>query len=245
MVDTSLLTIFCAWLIGGFVANVTGIGGALVSVPIVASVLPMHDLIPVSCVVNVAMSGCVFFSNYRYCQWRAVLPILIGSLPGIVLGILVLKFVSGSTLQIATGFFLLFYVIWQYTKRHSAPHPESWLTASIAGAASGTVGTAISFGGPPAAMYALHVGWNPRQTLGTLGGFFFVKDALTCVAQAYEGFITAQTLHYAAYGVSAAILGAVLAYPLTRFIKVDMFRRLLLGVLLISAVVCIMRGINA
>ena len=55
--DFPSVIVFIAWLLGGFVSGLTGIGGAMLAVPLAAMFIPMHDVILLSCILNLAMDG--------------------------------------------------------------------------------------------------------------------------------------------------------------------------------------------
>ena len=57
--DFPSVIVFIAWLLGGFVSGLTGIGGAMLAVPLAAMFIPMHDVILLSCILNLAMDGTV------------------------------------------------------------------------------------------------------------------------------------------------------------------------------------------
>lgn len=115
MPDPIYIMVFCAWFVGGFVSGVSGIGGAMVAVPVAAMFIPMHDLIPLSCILNVIMDGCIACMHFRHCRVSALWPMLVGSIPGAIIGLFILQFVSGAILQGAVGALLLYYVYWQQT----------------------------------------------------------------------------------------------------------------------------------
>ncbi|NJB69146.1 hypothetical protein GGQ74_002843 [Desulfobaculum xiamenense] len=242
MPDSVSILVFCAWLVGGFVSGVSGIGGAMVAVPVAATVIPMHELIPLSCILNVVMDGCIACMHFRHCKVSALWPMLVGSLPGAVIGLFILKFVSGAVLQGAVGALLLYYVYWQHTFRVTQVHAESWGKGGAAGFGAGLLGTAISFDGPPVGAYGLYMGWNPRVFLGTLGVFFIIRGTMTCVLQAGAGLYTPDVLHYALYGVPATMIGTLCAFPVVRHINVATFRRVLMAVIVMAGLVCLGRS---
>lgn len=237
------LLVFGAWFVGGFVSGVSGIGGAMVAVPVAAMVIPMHELIPLSCILNVVMDGCIACMHFRYCRVSAMWPMLAGSVPGAIVGLYILQLVSGPVLQGGVGVLLLYYVYWQYSFRLKSAPGESWARGSAAGFGAGLLGTAISFDGPPVGAYGLYAGWHPRVFLGTLGVFFVIRGTMTCVLQAGAGLYTPALFDYALYGVPATILGTVCAFPVVRHINVDTFRRVLQGVIALAGLVCLGRAL--
>ncbi|WP_243547045.1 sulfite exporter TauE/SafE family protein [Pseudodesulfovibrio tunisiensis] len=243
MPDFLSLLVFCAWFAGGFVSGVSGIGGALVAVPVAAMFIPMHEVIPLSCLLNVVMDGCIACMHFRHCRVSALWPMLVGSLPGAFAGLFILQIVSGSILQGGVGALLLYYVYWQSTFKVKQTHPESWTRGGAAGFGAGLLGTAISFDGPPIGAYGLYVGWSPRVFLGTLGVFFVLRGTMTCVLQASAGMYTPALLDYAMYGVPATMLGTLCAFPVVKRINVETFRRVLTVVIALAGLVCLGRSL--
>jgi len=243
MFETTHLSVFLLWLVGGFVSGVSGIGGAMVAVPIAATFIPMHELIPLSCILNVVMDGCIACMHFRHCRRSALWPMLAGTLPGAFAGLYILKVVSSPVLQGAVGVLLLYYVYWQCTFRVKKVHSESWSRGSAAGFGASLLGTAISFDGPPIGAYGLYVGWSPRVFLGTLGVYFVLRGTLTCVLQAGAGLYTPAVLDYSMYGIPATMLGTTLALPVVKHINQILFRRVLLGVIVLAGIVCLVRSL--
>ena len=184
--DFPSVIVFIAWLLGGFVSGLTGIGGAMLAVPLAAMFIPMHDVILLSCILNLAMDGTLTCMYLRHCRFSALAPLLAGAIPGAFIGLVILQAVSGRILQGGVGLLLLSYVCWQFFARRSGRERSSWAVGSIAGLGAGVLGTAISFDGPPAGAYALWCGWEPRQALGTLGVFFVrFRPGRGCILSRY------------------------------------------------------------
>lgn len=242
--DTTSLIVFLCWFAGGFVSGLTGIGGAMVAVPAAALVLPMHVVIPLSCILNAAMDGSLACMHFRHCRVKALWPLLVGALPGSFAGLYILQMVSDAVLQGAVGVLLVFYVLWQRVARAGSRKEDSWILGGTAGFGAGLLGTAISFDGPPAGAYALYRGWSPREVLGTLGVFFLVRSLFTCLLQAQAGFYTPQVLGYAMYGIPACMLGAVCAFPVVKRIRVELFRRALMAVIAVAGLVCLWQALR-
>ncbi|SDL29807.1 hypothetical protein SAMN05660337_2555 [Maridesulfovibrio ferrireducens] len=242
MPDSISIFVFFAWLIGGFVSGVSGIGGAMVAVPIASIFIPMHELIPLSCILNVVMDGCIACMHFRYCRVSALWPMLVGSLPGAFAGLFILQYVSGAILQGGVGALLLYYVYWQHTYKVKEARKESWSRGGAAGFGAGLLGTAISFDGPPIGAYGLYVGWQPRVFLGTLGVFFVIRGTMTCALQFGAGLYTPHVLEYAMYGVPATIIGTLCAFPVVKHINLATFRRVLMCIIVLAGSVCILRS---
>lgn len=147
--DPLCLLVAACWFAGGFVSGLTGIGGAMVAVPIAAMFIPMHEIIPLSCILNVAMDGSLAVLYFRHCRVSALGPLLLGAIPGSFVGLYILQMVSGNILQGAVGLLLIFYVWWQQVAKAGSRKKDSWLAGGAAGFGAGMLGTAISSTGHP------------------------------------------------------------------------------------------------
>lgn len=239
--DGITLIVCLTWFVGGFVSGVSGIGGAMVALPVVAMFLPMHETIVLTCLLNVIMDGCIAAMHFRHCRFSSFWPMMLGAIPGSVLGLYVLKLFPGEVLQVGVGLMLLFFVYWQRCSRIQA-RGESRPLGCAAGFGAGLLGTSISFDGPPIAAYGLYAGWEPRVYLGTLGVFFVIRGLITCALQAGAGFYSSEVVHYALYAAPAVMLGTLCSFPVVRHIRVEIFRRVLMGIIACAAVVCLLRS---
>ena len=240
--DIPVLMVVLAWFAGGFISGASGIGGAMIALPIAALFIPIQDVIALSCILNLAMDGMITAMHFRHCKVRALFPLFAGAIPGSVIGLFILQMVPGSMLQGMTGVLLLLFVLWQIRGAVSPQGGESWIKGGLAGFTSGVLGSAISFDGPPVGAYGLYAGWPPRVFLGTLGVFFVIRASLTCVLQAGAGLYTQEVLRYAAYGLPATVLGTLCAFPFAKRINPEPFRKVLQGIIAIAASVCIWRA---
>lgn len=238
--DIVTLIVCMSWLLGGFVSGVSGIGGAMVALPMVSMFLPMHETIVLTCLLNVIMDSSIAIMHIKYCRFSSLLSLLLGAIPGSVLGLYVLKIFSGEVLQVGVGILLLFFVYWQHHSRIQA-RGESTTLACAAGFGAGLLGTSISFGGPPVGVYGLYAGWEPRVYLGTLSVFFAIRGAITCLLQAWAGFYTPDVIHYACYAAPAVMLGTLLSFPVVQHIRVEAFRRWLTFIIAAAAMMCLLR----
>lgn len=219
MPEATDLFVFFAWILGGFVSGVSGIGGAMVAFPLLALVIPVHQLIALTCIINVVMDGCLASMHFRHCRLSSLWPMLAGSVPGSFAGLYILQICSGAVLQGAVGLLLLYYVYWQMTYRAAqgpVSHPQM-------------LGAAAGFG---------------AGLLGTLGVFFVLRATVTLVLQGMAGFYTPTVLTCAMYGAPGVILGTCIAFPVVKHISQQAFRKVLLCVIAVAGLVCLVRALG-
>lgn len=244
MPDALDIFVFVCWFAGGFVSGVSGIGGTMFAFPFLALAIPMHALIPLSCLVCFFKDACMIAMHVRFCRFDAMPWLLLGAVPGSFAGVYLLQICSGAVLQGAVGLLLLYYVYWQKTfrARGTIAHPRA--LGAVAGFGSGLLGTAIAFDGPPVGAYGLCMGWEPRVLLGTLGVFFVLRATVTLVLQGMAGFYTPTVLTCAMYGAPGVILGTCIAFPVVKHISQQAFRKVLLCVIAVAGLVCLVRALG-
>ena len=57
--DTPVLVVVIAWFVGGFVSGASGIGGAMIALPLAALFIPIQTVIVLSCILNLVMDGAI------------------------------------------------------------------------------------------------------------------------------------------------------------------------------------------
>ncbi len=244
MSDMGILIVAAAWFLGGFINGVSGVGAAMVALPLVTSVMDMQEAVPSSCLIGSIVAAYIAWIYRRDCHIISVWPMLLGCLPGVLTGVWVLKFVPGSWLQAGLGSLLLVYIFWQYFFIPSVRYRESQALGLLAGFGAGFANGAVSFSGPPVVMYALMVGWNKETTRGNLGAFFLAIAIVTCSALAFTGFFTPTTLTAVKYGAPGAILGLLTSIPVAQKIPEKQFKIILQLIIIFAAFICIYRAIS-
>lgn len=124
-------------------------------------------------------------------------------------------------------------------------HPESVRGCAVSGFASGFANAAISFSGPPVAIYALYVGWDKDTTRGTLSLYFLGISICTCIVQAAAGLYTPVVVKAALWGMPGALVGLVVSLPVARFVRESVFQGILLVMIAFAGSVCIIRAVKS
>ena len=241
--DIAGLGVFVVWLLAGFICGIAGLGGAMVGVPIISLFVPLRVVVPLSCLLTLCIDTSLTFLHFRYCNWRSLVPMLAGMVPGAFLGLKLLLFLPETTILASVGFFLLLVVVWQCLAKHvSEPRNDFFPVGFGAGFAAGTLGSSTSFNGPPSAAYAMYMGWPPRRAVGTLSAFYAVSECFTCGIMWHSGLYTPEVLHLVVYGIPGVLLGAVLAVPVIKRMDTRRFLRVLRVIIVIAAILCLRKA---
>jgi uncharacterized membrane protein YfcA len=162
------------------VQGVVGFGSNLLSVPVVALIVPAA--LPGAMVVpGIPMAVGMAVTERDHIDWRGSRFLLLGRVPGTAVGVAVVAAVSTDALSIVVGVIVIAAVVLSVVASHLHPGitPRS---ACATGVATGVTGTAAAIDGPPLALLYQH---DPapvfRSTLATqfaLGTVFTITGLL-------------------------------------------------------------------
>jgi uncharacterized protein len=172
-------------------------------------------------------------------DWPGVRWLMVGRLPGTVLGAVVVATVATSTLSVVTGVSVLVAVA---LSAASLTVPLTRTAIAATGLASGTMGTATSIGGPPLALlYQHHEGRVLRSTLAvTIGIGTVVSLVGLVVARAVAGW----QVVLAAALLPGVLSGFLVGRAVSRRVDGRWLRPAVLVFAAVSALVAIARGLG-
>ncbi len=232
----------CIWAAAGFVNGISGMGAALMAVPLMTLFMDIRLIVPLSCILVTVLSSTLAIKYRQEFHVRIVLPALLGAVPGAVLGTAVLKTVSPVILEVVMAVFLISYVLWSFCRSFSVSEERnSTALGAVCGFFSGFFGSTISFTGPPLAIYILYTGWKQQKALGALGSALIIITGTSCLSHYAAGLYTSEFITYLCIGAPAGIAGMLASFPFIKYITQETFRKILLLVIGFAGFVCLGR----
>ncbi len=234
--NTTTMIIAGAWCFGAFINGLTGMGGALVSLPIISLVVHSKAVIVISLLAGSVVGLMSFLMYMKYINVREVLSFWGAALPGIVLGSWTLKIVDLEILQMLLAILITIDIIVQLVQEWlgTCMAPRS-VMKYLCGFFTGFFNGSLGIGGPIMAIYASLMCMEKNAARG-----FFCSSVpsqfITVGIAGYNGLISMSVLQTTAWVIPAVVLGFFLAWPLARRIRQETFRIALLLLLGVSAV---------
>ncbi|MCP4119419.1 MAG: sulfite exporter TauE/SafE family protein [Desulfobacteraceae bacterium] len=222
-----LVFIMFGWFAGGFINGVAGFGAAMIAMPLIAPFMDLSVAVP-SCTLIVLTLNCqVGWTFRKYIQWNYVKGIFIGAIPGVILSVVVLKYVSETYLKAGMGAFIAVYALWSLHADKGGKRTISPAWGYLSGILSSALGMAFGFNGPPLAAYIAYSGCPAQAVKGILGAGFIITGVFIVAAKAVTGLITPTVL--LTYGVAtpAVILGSRLGIWVSSFLNEHSYRKVL------------------
>jgi uncharacterized protein len=192
-----------ATLVGATIQGSIGFGMNLVTVPALALTVP--EALPVAVIVlGLPISLAMLRHELADVDRAGISWIILGRIPGTVLGAWIVATVSTGTLQLVVGLVLLAIVLSSFV---APPIPVVPASQAITGAVSGVTGTAAGIGGPPlAVLYQRHTGPAIRATLSAS---FLIGTVLSLAMLGVSGSVGTDQLALGA-GLTPFVLAGVL-----------------------------------
>jgi uncharacterized membrane protein YfcA len=192
---------FLATFAGAVVQGSIGFGLSLLSAPFIVLVAPAA--LPGAAVL-VSMPGTAsLWVRERHAVDRPALRwMLLGAIPGTVVGLAIVIAVDADTLAVIVGAITLTSVGLSLLRLHLQVTPGS---SFVAGTISNIFGTASSVGGPPVALLLQH--HRGPSARATLGAFFTLSSVASVVGYVLADELRSYQITYALVLLPAVLIG--------------------------------------
>ncbi len=240
-----MLLVWGAVCIGGsaVVGGATGFGASLIAAPFMLLAGYNVPQVVVICLVTTGVSR--FTAAFRLrdkIDWRRVMLLVLGSVPGAFAGALMLPLLPEQQLKRAVGVGVVLCGIGMASARLSRPYIPSVPTQVFAGALSGFLSTTTSLNGPPVALLLTRAAARPLSFIADLAVYFTVTNALSLVILAGWGEVPTDVLWPTLpVLVTIAVIGNGLGHRIAQRLPAHTFRTAVLGlVILVGALTAVL-----
>jgi uncharacterized membrane protein YfcA len=212
--------------------TVTGFGSALVSMALLTQILGIQVAAPLVALMAGTIELVLLVRYRQALKLSAVWRIAVASVVGIPLGLWALRSVSERVVLAVLGLVIIGYAVYALASpRLPEIKQPGW--AFGFGFLAGLLGGAYNVSGPPAILYGSSQRWSPAEFKSNLQGFFLLNDALVIAGHALSSHLTPIVWGNFCIAVPAIALGLVAGLVLERFINPAVFRRMVLGLLIL------------
>jgi uncharacterized protein len=161
------------------VRSAFGFGEALVAVPLLAFVLPLTVATPLAVLLSVTVAAIVVIQDHQSIHLRSAAWLLLATLPGLPVGLLLLRAGHQSLLKAALGALILAFSLVSLSGRTLARVRSGGFGSLLAcGFTAGILGGAYGMNGPPLVIYGAMRRWTPQQFRATLQAYFLPASLL-------------------------------------------------------------------
>ena len=220
------LAIAAVALIAAAVNGGLGYGFSSITVPAALLVYAGRVLNPALVLIELFINALAIVANRRSLRavWPRMPPLLVGIVPGVIAGSLLLAHADPGRLKLLT-FSLLLPLILLQVAGVRRPIRRERIAAVPAGVGLGVLYGATTISGPPLALIFNNQGLRKEEFRAALSIFRLAESACTLVAYLALGMFTRPALALAGQLAPAVLVGVPLGYLALRGVAPEPFRR--------------------
>jgi hypothetical protein len=214
-------------LFAAIVNGALGYGFSSITVPLALLFLANRVLNPAMVLIEVPLNAYVLWVNRPALPsvWRRLLPIVIGLLPGIALGTLIVAQVNPARLRFFTFVALLPLILLQAAGYRRPIQSERSVGFGFGGAL-GMLYAVTTISGPPLAVMLNNQGFAKRDFRAALGYIRLAESSFTAIAYASAGLYTTRSFALIPAILPSVIIGVPIGAWLIRHLRSETFRRI-------------------
>jgi uncharacterized membrane protein YfcA len=239
-VTFTLLAAFAIVAVAAAAQAVTGFGFALLSVPLLALVVPIQDAVVAGSLASLALTTGISVRERAHVRWRTTGILLAVAVLGMPLGYWMLTSLPGRGLTAVVGASVLVstWLVWRRPTISGGP-----VAVGAVGFLVGVLTTATGTNGPPMVAAFQSMGFPPRTFRATLAAVFTGCGLVGCGMFAVGGDINRTALLIWAASVPAIAAGFLAGDRVFRRMDAARFRVVVLAALVIASIITIARAI--
>jgi uncharacterized membrane protein YfcA len=224
---------FAIAALAAFAQSVSGFGSALVAVPLLSVLAGPRAAVVTITALSIAMTALATARERRHVQWRVAGTLAATGLIGMPVGLLLLTSLGPRPLTLLIAALVLVVTVMLASGWSAQPGP--WARRS-AGVLSGAMLTSTGMNGPPLVITLHALRLRADAFRATLQAVFCVQDVAAVAGFVAVGQLNRTVLVAVAAGLPGLPMGWLLGDRVFTRIDQHVFRRVVLGMLVVSAV---------
>ncbi len=225
--DPALIVVAGIALCAAFVNGAIGYGFSSLTVPLALVFFTNRVLNPAVVLIEVLVNFYVLFINRHgvAAAWRRVFPILIGLVPGIAFGALILASLHPGWVKLATYAVILPLILVQ-AAGWRRPLRSTWLIGLPFGSALGVLYSVTTISGPPLAILFNNQGLVKEEFRAGLALVRVIESSVTAMVYYQLGLFVMESADLLLAFIPSALIGIPLGAFLLRGVDAETFRRI-------------------
>lgn len=221
--------------VASFVRSTFGFGEALISVPVLALIIPVRVAAPLAVLASITVAAMVVAQDWKHVHVFSAGRLVISSLLGIPVGLWLLKSGSDALAKAVLGVVILGFSLYSLRRGEAGELSDDRL-AWVFGFAAGVLGGAYGMNGPPLVVYGALRRWSPVRFRATLQGYFLFASAVVMCGFWDVGLWTRDVSRFYAWSLPGVIVAVLLGRIANRRMESRRYYRFVfVGLALIGA----------
>ena len=241
----TLIVTALACFIGAAFAGAVGVGGAMISLPIMIFVMPSSTAVLICCAVglwNVLLQSYAYRkdSSFSDIKWLAL-----GTIPGVFIGVCILKYAPIKILQLIVCIFILIFIIIKLLiKNKNFKSCDSISFDVTAGLVCGIVAASVGMEGAILSIYVMLKNWSSNRMRGNMSLYLIVAVAWAIISQLLAGLYTIEIIPLICTGIAGSTAGVILGVKVGKRLNSAGLSKILLCFLCAIVIVLLYKAIT-
>jgi uncharacterized membrane protein YfcA len=224
------------------VRSTLGFGDALLAMPLLAMLLGIRTATPLVAMAASTIALLILLQDWRKADFRSAGRLILFTLPGIPFGLLFLKTINETAINLVLAGLLILFSLLQLL-RPRLWHLDNDRYAFPFGFVAGLLGGAYNTNGPPAILYAVLRGWDPGKFRATLQGYFLPTGGAILIGHGLGGLWTGQVVGLYLWSLPAIAAAVFLGTRIHRAVPAGRFQLWVYLALLVLGSVLLLRSL--
>jgi len=238
-----LLPVCLIAVLAAFIQGLSGFGSVLVALPLLVLYLDVRMAVPLVSLWGMAINLLLLLDLWRQIRVVRVLPLTLAALPGIPLGVYLLRHLPPRFLELLLSLLLLGFAGYFFLARpRTRELGRGWEVA--AGFFSGCLGGSLAASGPPVIIYTALQPWGKDDIKATLTGYFFLSGVFILGAQAVNRFFTREVLFYGLISIPFILLGFLVGLVGYRRLDTHRYRQVIIGLISLLGLLTLVKALS-
>ncbi|ACS78775.1 sulfite exporter TauE/SafE family protein [Maridesulfovibrio salexigens] len=226
----------------GMVQGLTGFGQALLAMPLLALIVDIKLAVPVCTLCGLVINMDMTHRLRKSLDRAKILPLILGSIPGSILGTMMLKEINGDYIRVFLGFLIAGFAAYSLLARTPKFNiSNKW--GYLSGFLTGSIAAAVSAGGPPSIIYASIQGWKKDTVKATLVSLFLFSGILAAVGHLISGLTTFLAFKLVLASVLPIFAGTYIGNKLSNRLSDEFYSRIVMTLLVIMGLMLIFQNV--
>lgn len=222
-----LLALAAITLLAATVNGALGYGFSSITVPLALLFLSNRVLNPALVLIEVPLNAYVLWLNRNAVPsvWRRVMPMVLGLVPGVIVGTLLVSRVNPDWLKLYTFVTLLPLILMQAGGLRKPIRSER-SAGLLFGGALGVLYSVTTISGPPLAIALNNQGLAKREFRAALAVVRLAESTMTAIAYLYAGLFLRASFNLLPWIVPTVLIGVPIGTRVIQHMRPETFRRI-------------------
>jgi len=222
-------------LIAGFIQGLTSFGLSIVAIPLLIRIIPLQEVVPIIIVLALLTNTLVLFPVRKEIKFRKFIPLVLMGILFLPVGAYSLKYLNPYYLKLCFGTLITVFSLLLILKK-TFPIKNEKVGFIITGSLSGFLNGSLSLSGPPVVLFLSNQGIDKNTFRANITLYFLILNVIAIMVFLATGLMNRFVGEQILFLAPALIAGVLTGIKISKKLKDETFRRLVLVVLLLSGV---------